>query len=196
MLTKKQQRSKRIFDVSLSILVLPFVIIPLLLLIVFASVSTGRLGLFVQTRIGQHAIPFKLYKIRTLKGENHRDAVAIKQHETLFGSWLRSAKLDELPQLFQILTGTMSWVGPRPDVPGYADILVGTDRMILKLKPGLTGPATLKYKNEDKILLTQENPLNYNDTVIWPDKVAINKLYIENWSMQKDVKYVLQSIID
>jgi lipopolysaccharide/colanic/teichoic acid biosynthesis glycosyltransferase len=93
-----------------------------------------------------------------------------------------------------VLKGDMSWVGPRPDVPGYADLLKGDDRIILQLKPGVTGPATLKYKQEDALLLKQENPLAYNDTVIWPDKVAINKAYIQEWSLQKDIKYLLQSV--
>jgi lipopolysaccharide/colanic/teichoic acid biosynthesis glycosyltransferase len=194
MLTKKQQHSKRIFDVTLTLLLLPFVIIPVFLLLVIAAVETGTNGLFVQTRIGQFGKPFKLYKIRTLRGSSHKDIVAIKNSETSFGRWLRRSKLDELPQLWNVLKGEMSWVGPRPDIPGYADKLKGEDRCILSLKPGITGPATLKYKNEDALLLQQQNPLQYNDTVIWPDKVQLNKMYIKNWSMQKDVRYVLQSV--
>lgn len=194
MLTSKQKNSKRIFDVTLSILVLPFAIIPLLLLLSISTVVLRRNGLFVQKRIGQYGKPFKLYKIRSLKGANHADIVAIKNSETAYGAWLRSTKLDELPQLFNVLTGTMSWVGPRPDIPGYADLLEGEERKILELKPGITGPATLKYKNEDQLLLLQKNPLQYNDTVIWPDKVAINKAYSEQWSLQKDISYISKSI--
>ena len=194
MLTKKQQKAKRIFDISLTLILLPFALIPLLLLFVMATAVTGASGLFVQRRIGQFGIPFKLYKIRSLKGVNHKDVVAMKASETAFGSWLRRSKLDELPQLFNVLKGDMSWVGPRPDVPGYADALVGDDRLLLQLKPGITGPATLKYKNEDAVLLQQEQPLVYNDTVIWPDKVAINKKYMEDWSMQKDMAYIVQSL--
>lgn len=194
MLTKKQQRSKRLFDISLSVLLLPFVLIPVLLLLAIARVVTGANGLFVQTRIGQFGIPFQLYKIRSLKGAGHRDIVAIKSKETSFGRWLRRSKLDELPQLFNVLKGEMSWVGPRPDVPGYADMLEGDDREILSLKPGITGPATLKYKNEEELLLRQPNPLEYNDRVIWPDKVQLNKEYSKHWSLKKDMKYVFLSV--
>lgn len=194
MLTRKQQHSKRFFDLTLTLLLLPFVIIPLLLLLLFATISTGANGLFVQTRIGQFGEPFRLYKIRTLKGAAHKDIVAIKKNETVFGRWLRHSKLDELPQVFNVLKGDMSWVGPRPDVPGYADALEGDDRELLNLKPGITGPATLKYKNEDALLLQQQNPLQYNDRVIWPDKVKLNKQYSKNWSLKQDMKYVLQSV--
>lgn len=194
MLTKKQQHSKRFFDITVTLLLLPFAIIPVLLLLLIATLVTKANGLFVQTRIGQFGKPFQLYKIRTLKGTKHPDIVAIKNSETPFGKWLRRSKLDELPQLFNVLKGEMSWVGPRPDVPGYADKLEGEDRAILDLKPGITGPATLKYKNEEELLLQQINPLEYNDTVLWPDKVQINKKYSKNWSLRKDVAYVLQSI--
>ncbi len=194
MLTKKQQRSKRLFDVSLSVILFPFVIFPVFLLFLIATLVTKTNGLFVQTRIGQFGKPFQLYKIRTLKGSAHIDIVSIKDSETPFGTWLRRSKLDELPQLFNVLKGDMSWVGPRPDVPGYADLLKGEDRILLSLKPGITGPATLKYKDEEKLLLQQSNPLQYNDTVIWPDKVQINKEYSKNWSLKRDMKYVLQSV--
>lgn len=194
MLTKKQQHVKRLFDIMLSILLMPFAIIPVLLLLVIATVVTRENGLFVQTRIGQFGKRFQLYKIRTLKDAGHIDIVAIKDSETPFGTWLRRSKLDELPQLFNVLKGDMSWVGPRPDVPGYADVLQGDDRSVLLLKPGITGPATLKYKDEEALLLQQSNPLQYNDTVIWPDKVSINKKYSTHWSLLKDIKYVLQSV--
>lgn len=194
MLTRKQQHYKRFFDLTLTLLVLPFVLIPLFLLLICATVVTRANGLFVQIRIGQFGKPFKLYKIRSLKGTGHKDIVAIKNSETAFGRWLRRSKLDELPQLFNVLKGEMSWVGPRPDVPGYADMLEGDDRSMLDLKPGITGPATLKYKNEEEVLVQQPDPLEYNDTVIWPDKVQINKNYSKNWSLIRDMKYVLQSV--
>lgn len=196
MLTRRQLIIKRIFDLSISIIVLPFVIIPLILLLVIASFNTGKNGLFVQKRIGYLGHAFHLYKIRTLKGANHIDVVAIKNSETAFGRWLRHTKLDELPQVFNVIKGDMSWVGPRPDVPGYADKLVEEDRIILQVKPGITGPATLKYKNEDRLLLQQENPLEYNDTVIWPDKVKINKAYVAQWSLAKDINYLWTSVFN
>lgn len=194
MLTNKQLLCKRFFDVSLFILVAPFAIFPLFLLLVIASISVRGNGLFKQKRIGQFGTPFYVYKIRSLRGENHTDIVDIKRNETSIGRWLRHTKLDELPQLYNVLIGNMSWVGPRPDVPGYADKLQGADRVVLQLKPGITGPATLKYKNEDELLLKQEHPLQYNDTVIWPDKVKINKKYIQDWSIRTDIKYIFQSV--
>lgn len=194
MLSQNQKRLKRSFDIILSLAILPFLLIPLLILWIVSTLSTGRNGWFVQTRIGQHGKPFSFYKLRTLKGRNHKDIHAIKAKETVFGGWLRSTKLDEIPQLFNVLKGDMSWVGPRPDVPGYADMLQEEDRVILSVKPGITGPATIKYKNEDQLLLRQSNPLEYNDTVIWPDKVKMNKEYIQQWSFKKDLMYLWQSI--
>ena len=195
MLTKKQQFIKRGIDILFSLILLPFFLLPILLLLFVSTfVHYPYGGWFTQNRIGRHGHGFQLYKIRTLKGENHNDIIQIKAAETPFGNWLRKTKLDELPQLFNVLKGDMSFVGPRPDIPGYADKLQGEDRIILSVRPGITGPATLKYKNEDVLLLAQENPLHYNDTVIWPDKVAINKAYVHNWSFVKDFQYLFQSI--
>jgi len=196
MLTERQFVVKRIFDISISIVLLPFVIIPLILLLVIASLSTRKNGFFVQMRIGKNSSLFPLYKIRSLKGTGHEDIFAMNNDQTVFGKWLRKTKLDELPQLFNVLKGDMSWVGPRPDIPGYADRLEGDDRIILLLRPGITGPATLKYKNEDVLLRQQPDPLTYNDEVIWPDKVAINKEYIRNWSLRKDIEYLFASVFN
>lgn len=113
---------------------------------------------------------------------------------TSFGRFLRKFKLDEIPQIFNVLFGTMSFVGPRPDVKGYADLLRGEDRIILSVKPGITGPATLKFKDEESLLEKQENPKKYNDEVIWKEKIKINKKYIENWTFIGDVKYILKTI--
>jgi lipopolysaccharide/colanic/teichoic acid biosynthesis glycosyltransferase len=194
MLRPNQIISKRLFDITLAVLLIPFVLIPVILLIVIASIDTGKNGLFWQFRVGRNGRLFKLYKIRSLKGEEHDSIIEIKNKETQFGAWLRKHKLDELPQIWNILSGSMSWVGPRPDVPGYADLLTGEDRVILSVSPGLTGPATLKYKNEDELLLAQKDPQSYNDDVIWPDKVEINKQYIKNWSLLKDIEYIIASV--
>jgi lipopolysaccharide/colanic/teichoic acid biosynthesis glycosyltransferase len=194
MLSSTQQTQKRIFDISISIVMLPFVIIPLILLWILATVSTAQNGWFIQERIGRYGKPFQLFKIRSLKGSNHEDIREMEAKKTLVGHWLRSTKLDELPQLFNVLKGDMSLVGPRPDVPGYADLLEGDDRDILTLRPGITGPATLKYKNEDRILLLQHDPTEYNNMVIWPDKVSINKTYLQNWSLKKDIQILIASV--
>jgi lipopolysaccharide/colanic/teichoic acid biosynthesis glycosyltransferase len=195
MLTRKQRIKKYLFDLSVSFLLLLISVIPLLVLWLITSLDTGRNGLFIQERIGRLGKPFKLYKFRTLKGDEHQDIKDIDGDKTRFGNWLRSTKLDELPQLFNVLKGDMSLVGPRPDIPGYADQLQGDDRVILSVKPGITGPATIKYRDEDQLLLSQVDPMKYNDEVIWPDKVAINKEYVMNWSFWKDVGYLYISII-
>lgn len=193
MIAPKQARVKRLFDVVLGLFLLPFLFIPMLLLILGATIDTNQWGLFSQFRIGQFGVPFKIYKIRTLKQEAHRlghlDASA-----TVMGRFLRRYKLDELPQLFNVLKGEMSFVGPRPDISGFADALEGDDRIILKVKPGITGPATLKYKNEELILAQQPDPEIYNRTIIWTDKVEINKRYIQNWSFYVDLQIILKSI--
>jgi len=196
MLTKKQQIIKRVFDFVISLFALLVVIVPLMLLIVISTISTRQFGLFAQKRIGRQGYSFSCYKIRTLKGKSHQNINEIVSNETNFGRWLRKSKLDELPQLFNVLFGSMSLVGPRPDIPGYADLLKGDDRIILSLKPGITGPATIKYKNEDELLLEQENPNKFNDEVIWPDKVLINKQYILDWTLLKDLKYLFISVFE
>ena len=113
---------------------------------------------------------------------------------TKIGRFWRKSKIDELPQLINVFLGEMSFVGPRPDVPGFADKLKGEDRIILSIKPGITGPASIHFKNEENLLAQQENPEHYNKTVIWPKKVALNKEYIKNYSIFKDVKYIYKTV--
>lgn len=195
MLSLKQQILKRSFDFSIAFFALIPLLFPLILLLLYSRLDTGLSGIFTQKRIGKNGNIFKMYKIRSLKGERGHTIKEIYTHQTRFGSWLRRSKLDEIPQLYNVLKGEMSIVGPRPDVPGYADLLKGEDRIVLKLRPGITGPATLKYKNEDLLLQRMEEAQRYNDEVIWPDKVKINKEYIESWSFFKDLKYIYKSII-
>ena len=107
----------------------------------------------------------------------------------------RGLKSGELPELWNVLIGDMSFVGPRPDVPGYADILEGNDRRVLELKPGITGPASLKYRNEEEILAMQDDPIKYNDEVIFPDKVKINLRYLDNWSFFEDIKIIIYTVL-
>jgi lipopolysaccharide/colanic/teichoic acid biosynthesis glycosyltransferase len=114
---------------------------------------------------------------------------------TKSGALFRKTKIDELPQLFNVLFGSMSFVGPRPDVVGFADMLEGEDRIILSIRPGITGPASLKYKDEESLLAEQENPEQYNRDVIWPDKVKINRVYIREWSLRKDVDYIKKTVL-
>lgn len=165
---------------------------------ILASIDTNSNGMFRQKRIGKNAQPFTVYKIKTMRNSKlGRSPVAgMNQAEiTTLGAMFRKFKIDELPQLFNVLVGDMSFVGPRPDVSGYADRLQGDDRQMLSIRPGITGPASLKYKDEEYILAAQERPQEYNDEVIWPDKVKINIHYIRNYSFWQDIRYILRTIM-
>lgn len=193
MITKTQSLLKRAFDLILSLFLLPILLIPILLLLISATIDTKQWGIFSQNRVGQFGKLFRIYKIRTLKHEPHHLG-RLENSATRFGAFLRDRKLDEMPQLFNVLIGDMSFVGPRPDVLGFADVLEGEDRSILKVKPGITGPATLKYKNEEAILELQNDPETYNRTIIWLDKVEINKKYVQTWSFSLDLRLILKSV--
>ncbi len=183
---------KWFFDRTLS-LVLLIVLMPILLLVAIVILLTSGAPVFyIQERIGQNAKPFKLIKFRTMKGEEESPVAAAELDRiTRVGRWLRRTKIDELPELLNIFVGDMSFVGPRPDVAGYADKLEGDDRRLLTMKPGLTGVASLKYRNEEDLLAAQPNPQEYNDKVIWPDKVRLNLLYMERQSLWLDVKVLI-----
>lgn len=164
-------------------------------MLIISTIDTKEFGLFTQNRIGKEGKIFKIYKIRSMIGVQE-NWITTKSHQiTKFGAFLRKYKLDELPQLLNILKGEMSFVGPRPDVLGYADQLKGEDRIILTVKPGITGPAQLKYRREEEILSKVEDSVWYNDHVIWPDKVLINKEYVKDWSFKKDICYIIKTII-
>ncbi|WP_241485191.1 sugar transferase [Psychroserpens damuponensis] len=195
MISKKQLFWKRIFDFLLSLMLFPLCIAPLFVLILIATFDTKTYGIFTQQRVGQHGQLFKIYKLRTLKEEVH-NLGHLSKSATRIGKFLRRTKLDELPQLFNVLIGNMSFVGPRPDVQGFADTLIGEDSVVLKVKPGVTGPATLKYKSEEGILAQQNDPEKYNRTIIWVDKVEINKKYVQNWSFYLDLKLITKSILN
>lgn len=152
--------------------------------------------LFRQKRVGKDGELFTMVKFRSMSVSHGGSSVSVagESRITPLGAKLRKYKLDELPELWNVLVGDMSFVGPRPDVPGYADKLVGEDRVILKLRPGITGPASLKYRNEEELLAGVDDPQTYNDTVIFPDKVRINKEYYYNWSFRKDIRYIFQTV--
>jgi len=174
--------AKRLFDFVFSLLLLLLAGPLLLPFVVIAAVDTSSDGFFRQVRIGQYSKPFRIIKLRTLHRRTHR-----MSH---YGRFLRRSKIDELPQLWHVLTGTMSFVGPRPDVPGYYDMLQGEDRRILELKPGLTSEAGLKYSREEELLAEQSDPLHYNDTVLFPDKVRMNLHYYYHRSFRGDLKLI------
>ncbi len=188
---------KRVFDFFISLLALSiFSPICIATIVVLYLQNKGK-PFFFQERPGLQQKPFKIIKFKTMTDERDAQGNLLPDVEriTKFGGVVRKFSVDELPQLINVLKGEMSLVGPRPDLPGYADQLEGDDRLILKVRPGITGPATLKYKNEDQILRNKNNPQQYNDEVIWPDKVAINKEYILNWTFLKDLKYIYKSVI-
>ena len=166
--------------------------------VVAASFDTRTNGFFTQQRVGRHGRIFKVVKIRTMCPMKDMDTTVTTDYDpriTSLGRFFRYTKIDELPQLFNVLIGQMSFVGPRPDVLGFADRLQGDDRIILSVRPGITGPATLKYRNEEKLLSQYENPEQYNQEVIYPDKLRINRAYVENYKFHRDIKYILQTII-
>jgi len=164
---------------------------------IVATIETKSNGMFIQKRVGKDGKLFNVYKIKTMKKVDGVDTTITSANDvriTKSGKFFRDTKIDELPQLWNVFIGDMSFVGPRPDVEGYADKLEGDDRVVLSIRPGITGPASLKYKNEEEILSQQNDPKEYNDTVIWPDKVNINKEYIKNWSLIGDIKYIIKTV--
>lgn len=152
---------------------------------------------FRQQRVGREGRLFTMVKFRTMLVNHGGNSVSVagESRITPLGSVLRRWKLDELPELWNVLLGDMSFVGPRPDVPGYADTLTGEDREILQLRPGITGPASMKYRNEEEILSAVENPQKYNDEVIFPDKVRINRLYLHDHSFFLDLKMIVATVL-
>ena len=152
--------------------------------------------IFTQRRVGQHGRLFTMYKFRSMTVGHGGSSVSVagESRITLLGAKLRKYKLDELPELWNVLVGDMSFVGPRPDVPGYADKLMSDDRRMLLLKPGITGPASLKYRNEEELLAGQADPQKYNDEVLFPDKVRINIEYLDNWSFWYDIKIIVYTV--
>ncbi len=149
-------------------------------------------------RVGKHGRLFTMYKFRsmTVAGEGKTSiASAEPARITPLGAKLRKYKLDELPELWNVLIGNMSFVGPRPDVPGYADLLQGKDRKVLLLRPGITGPASLKYRDEEDLLSKKSNPQKYNDDVIFPDKVRINIYYLDHYSFINDIKMIICTVL-
>lgn len=197
-LSQKQKNLKRLLDIILSLLGIIICFWLLIIILLLSSIDTLSFGIIAQTRIGQHGKRFKLFKFKTMRDTSQPQNYITTINDpriTKFGRFLRKTKLDELPQLWNVLIGDMSLVGPRPDVPGYADSLIGEDRIILTVRPGITGPASLTFKDEEVMLASEDNPKQYNDGVIWPEKVRINKVYIENYSLKKDLYYIIKTIL-
>ena len=198
MLSIIEKVKKRLLDIILSMLGIILTWWVMLLAWIVASFETKSNGLFMQKRIGKSGKPFMVLKIKTMKEIKGMDTTITKRGDiriTKSGAFFRKTKIDELPQLLNVLFGTMSFVGPRPDVAGFADKLKSEDRIILTIYPGITGPASLKYKDEETLLSMQKDPDRYNKEIIWPDKIAINKKYIQEWSLKQDIIYIIKTIL-
>ena len=196
-MTKIDRTVKRLFDTLFAALGLIIFLWLILVAWLAASFDTRSNGFFFQKRVGCNGKVFHVVKVKTMLPVADVDTSVTCRDDpriTSLGAFFRRTKIDELPQLWNVLLGDMSFVGPRPDVPGFADTLQGEARAILSLRPGITGPATLKYRNEEEILSKQADPETYNRQVIWPDKVKINLEYIHNWSLRRDIRYILETV--
>lgn len=154
-------------------------------------------AVFAQKRVGKDGKLFTMYKFRSMSVHHSGSSVSVagESRITPLGAKLRRYKMDELPELWNVLVGDMSFVGPRPDVPGYADKLEDNNRRVLQLRPGITGPASLKYRDEEMLLARQANPQEYNDNVIYPDKVRINLYYLDHYSFLADIKMIVATVL-
>ncbi|WP_411766118.1 sugar transferase [Winogradskyella sp. A3E31] len=196
-MNKTDRLIKRIIDITLSFIGLIGLGWLILLASIISYFDTGLSGFYAQERIGQFGKKFKVFKIRSMKNIDGILTTVSTDNDpriTTFGRFWRKTKIDELPQLYNVLKGNMSFVGPRPDVEGFADELKGDDKIILSIRPGITGPASIYFKNEEEILAKQNDPERYNREVIWPKKVKINKDYIANYSFCRDIMYIFKTV--
>jgi lipopolysaccharide/colanic/teichoic acid biosynthesis glycosyltransferase len=188
---------KRSFDVISAFMAL-LLLMPLLLLVsLLIKLTMPGPVLFRQTRIGFGGRPFTIYKFRSMKVNRSKVSITLSSDNriTPLGRFLRRSKIDELPQLWNILRGDMSVVGPRPDVPGYSDKLQGSDQLLWTVRPGLTGLDSISYPDEETILDQQPDPQKYYDEVLWPDKVRLNLAYIKNRSFWMDIAIILFTVV-
>ena len=192
-----QRCGKRIADFTLALFGLVLFGIPMLAVGLLIRLVDGAPILFQQQRVGMHGGLFTICKYRTMRNRAQQGTtvtVAGDQRVSRLGRFLRACKIDELPQLINVLKGEMSFVGPRPDVPGYADRLVGQDRLVLEIRPGITGPATLAFRNEEELLAGVPDPIKYNNEVIFPEKVRLNVEYVRTMTFAKDVALVFKTV--
>ena len=188
---------KWLFDRIVALVGLLFLWPVLVVVAILIKVKMPGPVLFVQQRVGKDGKLFACHKFRSMTVGHGGSSVSVagEARITPLGAKLRKYKLDELPELWDVFIGNMSFVGPRPDVPGYADKLQGEDRIVLSLRPGITGPATLKYRNEEELLATVADPQKYNDEVIYPDKVRLNRYYAEHYSFIKDIQMIFCTVL-
>jgi len=196
-LSATQRAVKRAFDVVLSLAGLGLVGWIIILAARWARRETGGSGIFRQARIGRDGQVFYIYKIRTMRvvsGPASNVTTVRDRRITRFGAVLRRWKIDELPQLFNVLRGEMSLVGPRPDVPAYLERIRSEAPLVLSVRPGITGPASIKYRREEELLAAQADPQAYNDRVLIPDKLRINEAYVRNYRLLADLNYLWTTV--
>lgn len=194
--TSRQRTVKRSFDLLVALPALAILTPVIVGAAVAARFDTGQSGLFAQQRVGMHGHLVTVYKIRTMRGGGESTVTTgADVRVTTLGRWLRSFKIDELPQLINVVRGDMSLVGPRPDVPGFADLLTGEERVVLSVRPGITGPASLRFRHEESLLATAADPEAYNRDVVYPAKVQINMAYVRDYSLLKDLRYLAQTVL-
>jgi lipopolysaccharide/colanic/teichoic acid biosynthesis glycosyltransferase len=189
---------KRCVDFIFAVFGLGVLALPMLLIAVFIRLVDGPPVLFRQVRIGQYGQKFDLLKFRSMRSIlGHHTHITVKGDVriTWWGKLLRRWKLDELPQLINVLRGDMSFIGPRPDVPGYFDRLTGSEAILLKLRPGITGPASVAFGNEEELLASVEDPVDFNDCFLFPAKVRINLRYASNITLFKDIVWLLATLL-
>ena len=188
---------KRLFDIILSFVGI-IILIPVFIIVsILIKIDSSGPVFFLQERVGLNGKLFKIIKFRSMK-INHNNSLTVTlgndKRITRIGKKIRKYKIDEIPELINVFSGDMSFVGPRPDVPGYADLLKGESRNILKLRPGITSRASIKYANEEMILLTQDDPIAYNNNIIFPDKVKLNLNYYNNNNIWIDIKIIFATL--
>jgi lipopolysaccharide/colanic/teichoic acid biosynthesis glycosyltransferase len=196
-LTLRQRFLKRALDIFVALLGLIATSWIILVAATVARFDTGESGFFMQRRIGRFGRSFRIVKIRTMRSHALYTTTVTTSRDpriTAYGRLLRKLKIDELPQLLNVLLGDMSLVGPRPDVEGSLDTLTGPDRILLTVRPGITGPATLRFRNEEAELARQPDPESYNSEVIFPEKVRLNREYVEHYTMTKDLCYLVATL--
>ena len=209
---------KYLFDRLVALIGLSFIWPVLVLVVILIKIKMpGGPAFFTQKRVGRYGKLFTMHKFRSMTVSHSGSSVSVagEARITPLGATLRKYKIDELPELWDVLIGKMSLVGPRPDVPGYADQLQGDERRMLELRPGITGPASLKYRDEEELLADVRNKMKegrflpqeqidcmkdqelavwYNDHVIYPDKVRINLYYLDHYSFLKDIQMILCTV--
>ena len=188
---------KRLFDIIFSFVGIVFLFPVFIIVSILIKIDSSGPVFFLQERVGLNGKFFKIIKFRSMK-TNHNNSLTVTLENdkriTRIGKKIRKYKIDEIPELINVFIGDMSLVGPRPDVPGYADLLEGESRNILKLRPGITSRASIKYANEEMILLNEDDPIAYNNNIIFPDKVKLNLNYYNNNNIWIDIKIIFATL--